>query len=440
MRILNRGGFANADVLLAFKDRGAVVVKDYSRRSAIVRHLLAPLLLRHELAMLECLEGLPGLPRPLGRVGRSAFAMEYLEGWPLRRRSHARALPRAFFDALDGVLDGLASRGVVHLDLRSPSNVLCTASLAPALVDLMSAWRPPFGMRALRWLEARALLKLRARFEASGVAPSSALQERVATVRETDVVVGAFRRRVCYAEEGPLDDPVPALLLPDAGLTSAQFRRIQETGARVGRRSLAVDPPGFGASRAVPFVGPGAVAMGNDGGLSALARALVDFLDALRLPLVDLVGIRWGGLLARALAVRAPHRCRALVTLDTPGERLPESFRERLQAARLGRQALAERLLSDLPEGADPQDRGRLEWNLARRAGAAAVAAYRRTALGSVPYPACPWLFITADSGAPEGLEIYAPAVRIETWSEPWDPEQVWRALGALVSAGPVKR
>ena len=79
MRVLNLGGVGNADVLLVPRAGAApAIVKDYGRRPALVRRWLAPLLVGHELRMLERLEGLPGLPRPLGRVGKAALAMGYV--------------------------------------------------------------------------------------------------------------------------------------------------------------------------------------------------------------------------------------------------------------------------------------------------------------------------------------------------------------------------
>ena len=53
-----------------------LVVKDYAACSAPVRWILAPLLVAHELAMLERAMGLPGLPRPRGRIDRLALAMD----------------------------------------------------------------------------------------------------------------------------------------------------------------------------------------------------------------------------------------------------------------------------------------------------------------------------------------------------------------------------
>src|SRR5262245_55054068 len=125
VRLLNRGGIANPDVLLLERADGArVVVKDYAPRSAWVRVLLAPVLVRREWRLLERVRGIAGVPRALERIDALAFAMEYLDGLPLRRRTHGARLATQFFDELQEILDALAERGLVYLDLRSPTNVL----------------------------------------------------------------------------------------------------------------------------------------------------------------------------------------------------------------------------------------------------------------------------------------------------------------------------
>jgi len=303
--VLNLGGHANPDVLLVHRDGAApLVVKDWSRRSAWVRALLAPLLARHELAMLERAAGLPGVPRPAGRVDRLALALEFVDGRPLRRRSFGRALPPSFFASLEQILDGLAQRGVVYLDLRSPSNVLVTPALAPVLVDLGSALRLPLPRPLRRALEHRALAKLRARFERrSGEPPPRAAVEDVG--RDLKAAGTRFRVR----ERGVPDGATPVVLLPEAGFSARLLEPVADELERLGRRTLSVDLPGFGGSRRrVATLEP-----------DRLAAQLDALLDALRLPRVDICAAGFGARVAGALAARAPERAGRLVTIALQG-------------------------------------------------------------------------------------------------------------------------
>ena len=316
--VLNVGGPVNPDVLLVRREGAPpLVVKDWSRRSALVRALVAPLLVRHELAMLERAAGLPGLPRPSGRIDRLALALEFVEGRPLRRRTHGRALPAAFFRELEGMLEALALRGIVYLDLRSPTNVLVTPSRAPALVDLGSALALPLPRALRRALDRRALAKLRARFEGSEPEAPAALRGG------RDLKVGGTRLRI--ADGGRPDDPTPILFIPDAGISARLFEPIAARAGAHGRRALAIDLPGFGGSRRnVRSLRPARV-----------AAQLESLLDALRVARVDVVAAGWGARPAAELVRRRPARVRrSLVVGDPAGDSPadPEQLRAEIEA------------------------------------------------------------------------------------------------------------
>jgi pimeloyl-ACP methyl ester carboxylesterase len=319
VRVLNRGGRANPDVLIVERSPGdRVIVKDYGRRSWLVRRFLAPLLVGHELRMLERLDGLPGVPAALGRVDSLALALELMPGEALRRSAHRKALPPAFFTALEGILAGLAERGVLHLDLASPTNVLLNPTGGPALVDLGGALAFPVPRRLRAWLEGRALAKLRSRFQGEGTAP---VPERGSDFAQLDLGPARLRLR----DRGPLSDPVPVLLLPDAGLSGARFGPLLDGAVAARRRLVAVDPPGFGRSRAP----------GGDLSPERVADLLLRLLDVMRVEEADVIGEGWGGFVARALDRVAPERVRKLVLIDAPSGPL--------EGAQLARWELAQR-------------------------------------------------------------------------------------------------
>jgi hypothetical protein len=304
------------------RDGASYVVKDWSRRAGWVRALIAPWLARHEAAVLARADGIPGVPRLRARIDRLAFAMEFVEGRALRRRTHGRALPPRFFAALEAILDALASRGVVYLDLRSPTNVIVTPSGEPVLVDLGSAFRLPLPRAWIRRLEARALAKLRNRFERQpGRAPVVADDS---DDMSANLKVGGTR--LCLREHGTLDDPVPVLFLPEAGFSSRYFAPLLASAAAHGRRAIGVDLPGFGGSRAeVTSLAP-----------THVAAQLEALLDALRIGRVDVVGAGWGARVGAALEARSPARVRRVLALRgaaAPESGDPEALRSTLRAA-----------------------------------------------------------------------------------------------------------
>ncbi len=416
MRVLNLGGVGNADVLLVPRSGAApAVVKDYGRRPALVRRWLVPLLVGHELRMLERLEGLPGLPRPLGRVGKAALAIEYLEGTELRRRALPGGLPPAFFDALEGIVDGISQRGIAYLDLRSSRNVLCTPSLAPALIDLASAYPLPLPRWFRDWYYREALAKLRRRFLLGD--PSWGIDPP----QDRDLKFGGIRFRL--VDEGRGDDPVPTLLLHDAGLAARSLAPLSDRAAAHGRRAIAPDLPGFGASaRPRRSVGPG-----------GCAARLLPMLDGLSLARVDLVGHRWGGLVARELAIRAPDRVRALVTLDTP-LRLEGELATRWKLARSDAEQLRARVDAELPEPLDAASKAALRYWLARISARTLARAYLEIPPPPWPVPHQPWGRVDAADGslASDSGGLPATARRLELSDALREPDRLWQELAAL--------
>jgi pimeloyl-ACP methyl ester carboxylesterase len=106
---------------------------------------------------------------------------------------------------------------------------------------------------------------------------------------------------------GGFEEGTPLLCLhasPLSGRTFARFLKV----AGVGRSVFAPDLPGFGDSDPPP---PRA-------GVAEHAAAVGDFLDAMRLRQIDLLGHRFGALVAAELAATRPAQVRRLVLVSPP--------------------------------------------------------------------------------------------------------------------------
>jgi pimeloyl-ACP methyl ester carboxylesterase len=429
-RVLNLGGLANPDVYVVELRGRPLVIKDYARRAGWVRVLIAPWLVRRELALLARAEGVRGVPRAVGRVHRLAFALEYVEGEPLRRRTLAQALPASFFGGLEAILQGLAARGLLYTDLRSTANVICTPAGTPALVDLGSALRFPVPARARGWLYGRALDKLRRRFEVGRPAAGSDGPPPITV----DLHAGAMRIRLL--DRGPVGDPVPVLALPDAGFGATYFIDLIEGAARRGRRALAIELPGFGGSRGSGDADPSP---------GVQADWLVQALELLRLPRVDVIAAGWAGLVARALAVRAPERVRALLTLGTPVCELRGRFRTAWSCALESPELLRAELRATLAERVRAELRGELEARLEIVPLRTLARAYATLPVSTDPargreevaleIPSIPWLAlqVPADAELPRSGAVRT-AIRPAT---PPEPEVLLEDLAAIASAVP---
>jgi RIO-like serine/threonine protein kinase len=160
-RILrDKGGFLSPVVSVVDHDGRPAVLKDYRRKNAVTRSLLAPSLVRREFAVLRHLEGIPGIPKAYAVVEKRALLIEYIEGKTINKFK-AGELPDRVFERLQALVRAMHGRGVVHLDLRQRKNILI-AGEQPWLIDFANAMRGKFPAK-LRAVDESALLKFKQR-------------------------------------------------------------------------------------------------------------------------------------------------------------------------------------------------------------------------------------------------------------------------------------
>jgi pimeloyl-ACP methyl ester carboxylesterase len=114
---------------------------------------------------------------------------------------------------------------------------------------------------------------------------------------------GTASGQLHYAECG---SGRPVVLLHQTPRSWDEYREVLPLLGRT-HRAIAMDTVGFGASAAAA-----------DHSIETYAAAVVEFLDALGLPDVALVGHHTGGVVAVEVAARAPGRVSALVLSSTP--------------------------------------------------------------------------------------------------------------------------
>lgn len=123
------------------------------------------------------------------------------------------------------------------------------------------------------------------------------------------VRTGAFETNLLEAGAGA---GVPVLLLHGSGPGVSAWAnwRLALPALGAERRVLAPDLAGFGFTERMA---------GQAYTMDAWVRQVLELLDALELPRVDLVGNSFGGALALALGIRAPQRVRRLVLMGSVG-------------------------------------------------------------------------------------------------------------------------
>jgi pimeloyl-ACP methyl ester carboxylesterase len=154
--------------------------------------------------------------------------------------------------------------------------------------------------------------------------------------------------RIAYAEQGA----GPVALFVHGVLLNKHLWRRQLTGLSDIRRCIAVDLLTHGDTE---------IATGRDLSVTANAKMLDEFLDALQIDQVDVVGNDSGGGIAQIFAALYPHRVRSLTLTDcdTHDNWPPEAFKPFLaMAAAGGLRGTLEAMLSNKDIYRSPQALG----------------------------------------------------------------------------------
>jgi predicted Ser/Thr protein kinase len=170
-----KGNFGKPDLNQVEVEGRSLMVKDVRRKNFILRWTLGLWLIHKEWKIYSRLTGIKGIPQPVERIDRFAFAMEFIPGRSILR---GEPLPSSFFSALDTVLREVHGKGVVHLDLRHKGNILVSEKGEPFLIDFNSsfAFKEKGFLRRhlfplLRWIDYGGLLKLKERVSPSLMTP-----------------------------------------------------------------------------------------------------------------------------------------------------------------------------------------------------------------------------------------------------------------------------
>jgi len=146
-RVLHQGQGVQCTIYLTERDGRQVAVKDYSATPWFFRTFIAPYLIRRETRALRVLQGIPGVPQLWVRVGRLAFALEYVEGKPISEIAPDQ-LDNALLQRVQQTIDAIHARQVSHGDLKRRTNFLVTPQKEVVVIDYASAviggrwWRP----------------------------------------------------------------------------------------------------------------------------------------------------------------------------------------------------------------------------------------------------------------------------------------------------------
>jgi len=155
-------------VTKSMRNGRVVVVKDFSRCSALIKMVYGRPSLRREARVYTALQGIAGIPEGFGLEGRDRLVVEYIPGRLLVSFKRSRIDPRVF-DQVDEIVTLVHERGVALVDLHA-SNIIITETGEVFLIDFANAlfardkcW-PGIFVRFFMKLDRHAAKRMRARY------------------------------------------------------------------------------------------------------------------------------------------------------------------------------------------------------------------------------------------------------------------------------------
>lgn len=146
---LRKGKPWQPDLYLIRHGAREAIVKDYLKKKRIYRFFVGLPAIYREAYIYKKLEGLPGIPKFIGKVDRYALIVEYIRGKDASKCNKGE-LPVSFFLQLREIIDEVHRRNIVLCDMRNNRNILVTEDQRPCLIDFSTAFERGFRVNILR--------------------------------------------------------------------------------------------------------------------------------------------------------------------------------------------------------------------------------------------------------------------------------------------------
>ncbi len=140
MKIIQKGKWGNSDVYLHdYKDK-LFVVKTFAHHPVLIRTTIGRFLISREYKALKKLASCQGTCNAIIRVGKCSLSYQYIKGQDLSSysRQNNKTNKQDFFPDLERTVKEMHSLGIVHLDLRTGSNVIISEQGKPYIIDFQS--------------------------------------------------------------------------------------------------------------------------------------------------------------------------------------------------------------------------------------------------------------------------------------------------------------
>jgi len=136
-KVLSKGRWANADLLVYRHQEADWVVKDFTMCPPMIRRTWGRIMVRREFNALNILRGIPGIPKDPFVLDEYALCYRYIAGSTLGD-TPPESIREDFFYHLEDLVNRMHAMNIVHLDIRNRRNIIVDETGEPALLDFQN--------------------------------------------------------------------------------------------------------------------------------------------------------------------------------------------------------------------------------------------------------------------------------------------------------------
>ena len=139
MKIIQKGRWGNSDVYLDDNGKNLFVLKTFKDHHALIKNTIGRFLISREYSALKKLSSCSGTADNINRHGKFSLSYRYIKGENLSSfLRHKNKISKDFFIKLERIVNEMHSYGIVHLDLRTGSNIIVSEKKDPIIIDFQS--------------------------------------------------------------------------------------------------------------------------------------------------------------------------------------------------------------------------------------------------------------------------------------------------------------
>ena len=139
MKTIQKGKWGNSDVHIHEHNSDLFVVKTFAHHPPLIANTIGRFLISREYRALKRLSPCIGTCNNIIRLGKFTLSYKYIKGQNLSSFSRRNnSINKDFFPNLEKAVKEMHSYGIVHLDIRTGSNVIISEDNKPIIIDFQS--------------------------------------------------------------------------------------------------------------------------------------------------------------------------------------------------------------------------------------------------------------------------------------------------------------